>query len=241
MARPTLDTPQMLAALNLLKELRSSGPPPPSTYADGVKLFREGRAAFAIDGDWSLEGYRQYTDTLDLGIAPMPQVSSSGRAAAAPLGGIYLMYGASLEGVQLERARALGAALAQPAAQVRLGRDLGLLPALRAALADPALHDTPALMSARIDGALGLPPTPALRCAWNAIGTLLPPVLLGEVEPQDAGRLMQERAVNCLAAPVAVTVEQDGRTATRCAVGARYTVPLRRTTMNGDEWRRVAL
>jgi arabinogalactan oligomer/maltooligosaccharide transport system substrate-binding protein len=198
---PTLDTPQMLAALNLLKELRSSGPPPPSTYADGVRLFREGQAAFAIDGDWSLEGYRQYTDTLDLGIAPMPVLSSSGRVAAAPLSGIYLMYGASLSDVQLERARALGAALAQPAAQVRLGRDLGLLPALRAAATDPALRGNPSLAAAQIDGALGLPPTQALRCAWSAIGTLLPPVLLGEVQQQDAGRLMQERAVNCLAAP----------------------------------------
>jgi arabinogalactan oligomer / maltooligosaccharide transport system substrate-binding protein len=200
---PDLDTPQMIAALNLLKELRIAGPPPPSTYAAGVRLFAQGQVAFAIDGDWSLEGYRQYTDTLDLGIAPMPVVPASGRVAAPPLGGIYMMYGKSLDGVQLERARALGAALAQPATQARLAHDLGLLPALRAALADPAVRDNPALAAAaaQIDGAAGLPPTSALRCAWNAIAAELPLVLLGDVRQEDAGQLMQERAVNCLATP----------------------------------------
>jgi arabinogalactan oligomer/maltooligosaccharide transport system substrate-binding protein len=200
---PDLDTPQMLAALNLLKELRIAGPPAPSTYADGARLFAGGQAAFAIDGDWSLEGYRQYTDTLDLGIAPMPVVPSSGRVAAPPLGGIYMMYGKSLDGVQLERARALGAALAQPATQARLARDLGLLPALRAALADPAVRDNPALATAaaQIDGAAGLPPTRALRCAWSAIAAELPLVLLGDVRQEDAGQLMQASAANCMATP----------------------------------------
>src|SRR3954467_11273027 len=61
--QPTLDTPQMLSALNLLKELRIAGPPTPSTYESGVKLFRQGRVAFALDGDWQLDHYRVYSDT----------------------------------------------------------------------------------------------------------------------------------------------------------------------------------
>src|SRR5690606_24845382 len=83
--QPTLNTEEMIAALNLLKELRRTGPPPPSTYADGVKLFREGRAAFAIDGDWASASYRQYTHTLDLGIARAPRISATGRSAALDL------------------------------------------------------------------------------------------------------------------------------------------------------------
>ena len=135
--------------------------------------------------------------------APMPVVPSGGRVAAPPLGGIYLMYGKSLDGAQLAQARALGAALAQPAAQARIARELGLLPALRAALADPAVRDTPALAAAaaQIDGATGLPPTSALRCAWSAIAAELPPVLLGDVPQEDAGRLMQASATSCLTTP----------------------------------------
>jgi arabinogalactan oligomer / maltooligosaccharide transport system substrate-binding protein len=198
---PSLDTPQMVAALNLLKELRPAGPPPPATYAEGAALFQQGRAAFALDGDWSLAEYRRYTDTLDLGIAPMPTVPGTGRIAAPPLGGIYLMYSKALAGTRLDRARALGAALAQPAAQARIAREMGLLPALRAALGDPAVAQNPALAAAaaQVDGAPGLPPTKGLRCAWDAIKAELPPMLLGETAQEDAARLMQASATNCMA------------------------------------------
>jgi ABC-type glycerol-3-phosphate transport system substrate-binding protein len=197
---PTLDTPQMVSALNLLKELRVAGPPAPSTYEAGVRLFRQSRAAFAIDGDWSLDHYRAYSDTLALGIAAMPIVPATGRAAVGPLSGVYLMYGRSLEGARREQALALGAALAQPPAQARIVRDLGQLPALRVALSDPAVAADPALAAAaaQADRALGLPPTVALHCAWRAIGAELAPVLLGEQAPADAARAMQASADACV-------------------------------------------
>ena len=197
---PSLDTPQVVAALNLLKELRTSGPLAPSNYAEGVELFKQGRAAFNIDGDWSLAGYRQYTDTLDLGIAPLPVVPATGRVAAPPLGGTYLMYGKALAAARRDQARALGVALTQPAVQARIARDLMMLPALRAALADSAVTDNPALAAAasQLDGAPGLPPIKGLRCAWNAIKAELPPVLLGELAQEDASRLMQASATTCM-------------------------------------------
>jgi arabinogalactan oligomer / maltooligosaccharide transport system substrate-binding protein len=200
---PSLDTPQMVATLNLLKELRVSGPPSPSTYQEGARLFRQGRAAFALDGDWSLEGYRDYTDTLDLGIAPMPVVAATGRAAAPPLGGIYLLYGKTLTGERLQQARALGAGLARRDAQARIAGELGLLPALRAALDDPAVRADPALTAAATHAvsAAGLRPTEQLRCAWAAIGAELPPVLLGELAQEEAAGLMQSSAMSCLASP----------------------------------------
>lgn len=198
---PSLDTPQVVGALNLLKELRASGPPAPSTYEEGVALFQQGRVAFAIDGDWSLAGYAGYTDTLDLAIAPLPIVPATGHSAASPLGGLYLMYGKSLAGARLDQARAFGVALTQPAAQARIARDLALLPALRAALTDPAVTNTPALAAAaqQADNAPGLPPNQALRCIWNAISAELPPLLLGDLAQEDAGRLMQASATNCIA------------------------------------------
>jgi ABC-type glycerol-3-phosphate transport system substrate-binding protein len=190
----------MLSALNLLKELRVAGPPPPSTYEAGVKLFRQGRAAFALDGDWSLDHYRIYSDTLDMGIAALPAIPATGRAAVAPLGGVYLMYSRSLEGAQRAQALALGGALAQPPAQARIAGQIGQLPALRSALSDPAVAADAALLAA-ISGAErapGLPPTIALHCAWRAIGAALAPVLLGDLTPADAARDMQASAEACM-------------------------------------------
>jgi arabinogalactan oligomer/maltooligosaccharide transport system substrate-binding protein len=198
--QPTLDTPQMLSALNLLKELRVAGPPAPSTYEAGVKLFRQGRAAFALDGDWSLDHYRVYSDTLDMGIAALPTIPATGRVAAAPLGGVYLMYGRALAGARREQALALGIALAQPSAQSRIARQIGQLPALRSALSDPAVAADPALLAAvsQAERAPGLPPTIALHCAWRAIGAELAPVLLGDLTPADAARNMQASAEACM-------------------------------------------
>jgi arabinogalactan oligomer / maltooligosaccharide transport system substrate-binding protein len=198
--QPTLDTPQMLSALNLLKELRVAGPPAPSTYEAGVKLFRQGRAAFALDGDWSLAHYRVYSDTLDMGIAALPTIPATGRVAAAPLGGVYLMYGRVLAGARREQALALGTALAQPSAQSRIARQIGQLPALRSALSDPAVAADPALRAAasQAERAPGLPPTIALHCAWRAIGAELAPVLLGDLTPADAARNMQASADACM-------------------------------------------
>lgn len=197
--RPTLDTPQTVAALNLLKELRPAGPPPPSTYEEGVELFAQGRAAFAIDGDWSLAGYREFSDTLDLAVAPLPVVPATGRVAAAPLGGIYLMYSHLLADARRDQALALGRALADPAAQLRIAAELHRLPALAAALADPAVTSDPTLaaIAAQAPGAAGLPPTGALRCAWDGIQSQLAPVLLGEQTQEDAARAMQASADAC--------------------------------------------
>jgi hypothetical protein len=116
------------------------------------------------------------------------------------LGGIYLMYRVGLSGEQLEQAAALGAALARPPAQARIARELQWLPALRAALADPAVTQDPALSvaAAQVDGAPGLPPGQGLRCAWDAIRAELPPLLLSEIEQADAAHMMQASAINCL-------------------------------------------
>jgi maltose-binding protein MalE len=197
--QPALDTPAMVAALNLLKELRVAGPPQPSTYAAGARLFGEGQAAFAIDGDWAIDGYRQYSSTLDLAFAPMPRVSATGRIAAPPLTGLYLMYSKEMREEQRRQALGLAEALIRPDTQARIARELTVLPARRSLLTDPVVTQDPVLAAAaaQTDGAIGLPATPGLRCAWQAIGTALPAVLTGETTPEAAAAQMQANAVNC--------------------------------------------
>jgi maltose-binding protein MalE len=197
----SLDTPQTIAALNLLKELRVAGPPTPITYDGGAKLFQQGRVAFMLDGEWSLTNYQKYTDTLDLGVAPMPVVPATGQRAVAPLGGVYLMYSKNLVNAPLRQAQELGRALTQPAIQSRIARDLGILPALKTALNDPAVQSNAVLAVAatQSEQALGLPSTQTLRCAWEAIGANLPLVLTGEIAQEAAAQRMQGRATQCAA------------------------------------------
>jgi len=195
---PLLDTPAVIAALDLLRTMRRYGPTPPSTYDEGARLFRRGRAALAIDGDWALESYRGLTETLELGIAPLP-LTSRGTPATAPLTGVYLMYGAALDDARLEQAEALAQTLREPAWQARIARDTGMLPASIAALSDPAVTDDPALAAAAqyARNAPGIPPDRPIRCAWDAIEAALSPFLLGKRTAAETASAMQQRADAC--------------------------------------------
>lgn len=195
---PALDTSNTINALELLRTLRRYGPPSPSTYDEGSRLFRRGRAALAIDGDWALESYRELTDTLELGIAPLP-LTNRGTPATVPLTGVYLMYGSTLDGQRLTQAETLAAVLREPVWQARIARDLGMLPASLAVLSDPTVTDDPALAAAATyaGDAPGIPPTRSIRCAWDAIEVELPPFLLGRRTAAETAAAMQRRALAC--------------------------------------------
>lgn len=198
--QPTLDTPQMISALNLLRELWAAAPPDQRGYADGSARFRAGAVAMTVDGDWSLAAYRSVEPPLDLGIAPLPRVPATGRLAAPALGGSYLMFQRSLDGPQLEQARLFANFLADPDTQVRLARDLQRLPALRSTLAAPAVANDPALAAAALqaEAALGLPPTLGLRCALRAINAQLPALIAGQQSQEQVATAMQQSAERCV-------------------------------------------
>lgn len=198
----TLDTPAMTPTLNLLRELYTASDPDGDGYGRGRRIFAQGYAAYAIDGDWSLEAYRAVSDTLDLGIAPLPVVPATDRPAAPVLGGTYLMLARELEDEGLDQGRAFAAYLAEPANQLRLAEALGRLPATTGALSsakgpwatDPALAGAAALAAA----APGLPPTAAARCALYGIDVWLPSLYRGVIPAADLPARMQREAEACL-------------------------------------------
>jgi ABC-type glycerol-3-phosphate transport system substrate-binding protein len=190
----------MQSALGLLSELAVAGPAVVKTYRGGQRWFGQGEVAFAIDGDWSLPEYRGLTDTLDLGIAPLPTVPATGRRALPVLGGSFLMLQRDLAGPELERARAFAAFLESPEAQARLASGLGRLPASQKALAAPAIAADPALAAAAAQSALapGLPPTVAARCALFGIDVWLPSLLKGRLDLAETAAAMQGEAEACV-------------------------------------------
>lgn len=198
----TLDTPAMTSTLNLVRELYTAAPDDGAGYARGRRLLAQGYAAFAIDGEWSLPMYRAVSDTLDLGIAPLPLVPATGRRAVPTLGGTYLMLARGLTGEELERALGLVAFLGEPASQARLAEGLGRLPATEAALALPGPWASEPSLLAAAEGARaapGLPPTTAARCALFGIDVWLPSLLRGSIPAAELPGRMQREAEACLA------------------------------------------
>jgi arabinogalactan oligomer / maltooligosaccharide transport system substrate-binding protein len=197
---PTLDSPEMLAALNLFQELAVAAPPEVKTYRGGQRWFGEGEVAFNVDGDWALPEYRTLTATLDLGIAPLPLVPATGRRALPLISGSFLMFQHDLSGADLTRAQAFATYLETPATQARLAHALGRLPASLKALDDPAIRADPALSTAAsmATQAPGLPPTKAARCALFAIDTWLPSLLRATLNQAETAKHMQDEAKACV-------------------------------------------
>jgi ABC-type glycerol-3-phosphate transport system substrate-binding protein len=198
--RPTLDTPQMRSALNLLLELVQATPDEQLDYASARAYFTSQQAAFMVDGTWAVADYRNPVLALNLKIAPMPRVPATGRRAAPALGGTYLMYHRTLSGEELRQARAFGSYLQLPDTQIRLARTLQRPPALRAVLAAPPIVGDAQLgpAAAQAAEAMGLPPTRALRCALQGIEARLVPLLAGDIDQQTAAEEMQQQAEQCL-------------------------------------------
>lgn len=197
----SLETPELAAALGLLRELYAAAPSNGAGYRRGQRLFAQGYAAFALDGDWTIQSYRTVSDTLELGIAPLPLVPATGRPALAPLGGSFLLLHRDLAGEARTRAHAFATWLLEPAIQARLARGLGRLPARSGVLAISELTADPALAAAAAGAtrAPGLPPTQAARCMRYAIDVWLPNVLSGSLDQAEAPARMQREADACMA------------------------------------------
>ena len=75
---PTLDTPAMVQALKFVQRLRDVYHivPKEADYIVADALFKEGKAAMLINGDWSWAGYLD--KGIHLGVAPLPRITSTG-------------------------------------------------------------------------------------------------------------------------------------------------------------------
>ena len=79
--RPALDTVEMANALQFLYDLKATHHvvPEKADYDAAFDYFRQGKAAYIIDGTWNLD---RYTDLgIDVGVAPLPVVERDGLEA----------------------------------------------------------------------------------------------------------------------------------------------------------------
>jgi maltose-binding protein MalE len=195
--QPSLDTPQMIDALNLHRELYMAAPPNQQSYRAAQDLFAAGDVALAIDGDWALSTYE--AAAIPLGVAPLPRVPATGRIAAPPPAGLYLMAQRNLEGEELLQARAFADHLTTLAVQRRLAQALRWLPATQVALSDPAVTSDPVLAAAAAQAGetIGIPPTQAAQCALWALEADLDDLLAGNIDQEAAAAAMQQQAEWC--------------------------------------------
>ncbi len=200
---PTLDTPEMTAALQFVYDLKyTDGLVPAESDYDGADtLFKEGNAAMIINGDWSLAGYKEALGE-NLGVAPIPQVSSTGTYPAPYTSGVFFMIPKGLEGAKLAAVVDFINFATDKANQLDMVTKLTRLPALSEALSDKLITDDPILSGSAAQMSYGTPmPTVVqMRCVWDSLKPEMQAVFANTEAAADAAKKSQDAAVACIAA-----------------------------------------
>jgi len=192
---PTLDTPAMASALAYLRDLKTVHGviPRECDYDMAEALFKEGKAAFLINGPWSWQGYLDAG--VDLGLAPLPPIPGAGHPTPMVSAKGYSL-NANARGAAREEAIRLMAYLTGEAAQVDLARELGVIPSRKAAGARAeALHPLVAPSRAQILQGRAMPVVPEMRAIWDVARPELQAVLGGGKDPARAAADMQRQAL----------------------------------------------
>lgn len=198
---PTLDTPEMVSTLQFLHDIKYTDEliPPESDYDGSDTLFKEGKAAMLINGDWSIASYIEALGD-DLGVAPIPQVSSTGKMPAPYTAGTYFMIPSGVEGAKLDAVKAFVEFATNKDNQITQVNDLKRLPALQAAFDDESISGDPVLKGsvAQMAVGTGMPAVLEMRCNWDAMKPELQAVMADGKTAEQAAADMQAAADNCL-------------------------------------------
>jgi arabinogalactan oligomer/maltooligosaccharide transport system substrate-binding protein len=198
---PTLNTPEMVATLQFIHDIKFTDKIIPSEgdYDSSDTLFKEGKAAMIINGDWSLSAY---ADALKdkLGVARIPQVSATGEWPKPYTAGTYFMIPSNLDEAKLAAVKDFITFVTNKDNQLLQVKELKRLPALKAALDDPSIGADPILKASGEQMAVGtgMPAVLEMRCNWDAMKPELQAVLSDSKSPEDAAKAMQEAAENCI-------------------------------------------
>lgn len=191
---PTLDSPAMVAALQLQQSWLDTIAPT-QTYEEMMDQFGNGKLAMMINGDWAM-GELTANRTIDWGVALLPGLNQGDDVApAAPL--VLAKYWAISQTATQERAQAAGAFLefiTQPERQLAWAAKFGVLPTRRPALDDPLITTdaTRRISAAQLRAGKTLPLGVNPNQLLDAMREPLNQLLAGNLTPEQAAAQMQQ-------------------------------------------------
>ena len=191
---PTLDTPEMVRAIQYVLDLRDTHNviPRESDYETANTLFRDGAAAAIINGPWSWAGYGEAG--VDYALAPIPFNTETGLWAqpmASPKG---YSVNPAVPAWKLPAVLGLLQLLTGDAIQTRMAERLSTIPVRTAVRNGPVMERNPILQQslAQIAHSLPMPTEPQLRQVWDGMKGPYQLIMNGQVSAEDGARMMQE-------------------------------------------------
>ena len=198
---PTLDTEAMVNTLQFLHDIKFEHEiiPAESDYDGADTLFKEGKAAMIVNGDWTLGGY---VDAMgdDLGVARIPMISATGEWPAPYTSGKYFMISSEVEGAQLDTVLDFIEYATNLENQTVMVETLNRLPGLLEAVDIESIKSDVLLQNsaAQMVVGVGMPPVIEMRCNWDSMKPEMLAVLADTKTPAEAATAMQAAADACL-------------------------------------------
>jgi len=198
---PALDTPECVEALKMILALRDKYKIVPRScdYETADSLFKNGKAAMIINGDWSWADYLE-TKGIDAVVAPLPVVSSTGK----PMAPMVSPKGYSLNAFASAEAAAAAMKfvlmMTSEETQREFMQEVRILPSRKSLLLDPALSADPTLLASKqqLDNGRMMPVDTELRAIWDAMRPHYQSLLGGSISAKEAAHAMQEDAVRSI-------------------------------------------
>ena len=202
---PTLNTPAMVDALQFMQDLtfKDKIVPKGCDYDSMDTLFKEGKAAMIINGDWSLSGYADPKLALDFGTAPIPKIVKTGKWPSPMTSGKYYMISKDVKpGTPKFDAvkKFVEFMTGEHAQQVWLEKSK-VLPSNVNVAKSPLIQSDPILKGSaeQLSYGRGMPAAPHLRCFWDSARPGQQGVLADvKNTPAAAAKKMQEDADRCI-------------------------------------------
>jgi arabinogalactan oligomer/maltooligosaccharide transport system substrate-binding protein len=197
---PTLNTDAMKKTLQFVQDLKfkSNIQPKECDYNCADSLFKTGKAAMIINGDWSLADYDKALGA-NLGTAPYPQIVGAG-VPKPYTSGVYFMFPKGLSGAKLDAAKKFVNYILSDAVQLGYVKSDKRLPGIAKLFTDASITNDPILQGSAADLAAGtgMPAQAEMRCNWDAMKPSLQSVMANKMTPADAAAAMQTAAEKCV-------------------------------------------
>jgi arabinogalactan oligomer / maltooligosaccharide transport system permease protein len=196
-ATPNLNTPAMVSALKFIQDLRDKYKvmPAEADYEIADVLFKEGRAAMMINGDWSWASYGKAG--LNYGIHPLPFMTETGLYASPLTSPKGYSVNSNITDEKLAKVKPLLEFLLSPEKQLEVATVIKTFPT-RTELYDlPEIQDDPILVNSKRQIELGtpMPIITEMRAIWDAVRPIYQGVLGGNITPERGAERMQQTAV----------------------------------------------
>lgn len=192
--QPTMNTPQNIQSLELLRKWMSQGimPEEPST-ALITSLFNDGKAAMVFSGPWFLG---EIKDGVQYGLAPLPKIDEAGGKPMRPwitVEGVYIAAPSKNKDAAFD--------FIQYLTDVHAGKVLALegrqTPANKGVYSDPKVAADPILKAFRqqVDTAVPMPNLPEMTMVWSPATTAMNTIVKKTAAPKQAMDTAQKEVV----------------------------------------------